>query len=55
MEKDLGVRADEKVNMSQLCALGAQEAKQTLGLHQKERSQQVGGGDSAPLLLGDPT
>lgn len=53
-EKDLGVMADEKVNMSLLCALGAQKIKQNPGLHQKEHGQQVTG-DSAPWLLGNPT
>ncbi|GAB0197195.1 hypothetical protein GRJ2_002184800 [Grus japonensis] len=49
-EKDLWVLGDEKLNMSQQCALAAQKAKPCSGLHQKQHDQQVKGGDPAPLL-----
>lgn len=41
-----GILEDEKLDMSQQCVLRAQKA----GLHKKQRSQQVQGGDSPPPL-----
>ncbi|GAB0185874.1 hypothetical protein GRJ2_001052700 [Grus japonensis] len=47
-EKDLEVLIDEKLNMSQQCALA--ESQLYPGLHQERCDQQVEGRDSAPLL-----
>jgi len=47
-EQDLGVPVDGKLNMARHHAL-------TAGLHQKQRGQQVEGGDSAPLLYSGET
>ncbi|GAB0204964.1 hypothetical protein GRJ2_002962000 [Grus japonensis] len=52
-EKDLRVLIDEKLNMSQQCALAAQKANHVL--HQKDCDQQVEGGDLAPLLCSGET
>jgi len=51
-EKDSGVPADEKLNVTQQCALTVQKAYCTLGCI---KSQQVEGGDSAPLLRSGKT
>ena len=50
MEKDLGVLVDEKLNMSQQCALGALTTSGILGLHQKRGGQQGEGGDCPSLF-----
>jgi len=53
-ENDLGQLVDEKVNMTQQCAL-APEGQVSPGLHQKQHGQQVEGGDSAPPLCSGET
>ena len=50
-EKDLGVLVDEKLNVSQQCALAAWESKWYPGLHQKRVVQQEQGGDCPTLPL----
>jgi len=54
-EKDLGVLAEEKLNMTQRCALCSPEGQPYPGLNQKQHGQQVEGGDSAPLLRSGET
>ena len=47
-EKSLGVLVDEKLDMSHRAH--SPECQLYPGLHQKQRDQQVEGGDPAPLL-----
>jgi len=54
-DKDLGVLADEKLNMTWQCCFHSPEGQPYPGLHQKQRGQQVEGGDSAPLLCSGET
>ncbi|PKU36006.1 hypothetical protein llap_13688 [Limosa lapponica baueri] len=54
-EKDLGVLVDKKLNMVWQCALAVQRPNYVLGCIKRSVGQQVGGGDSAPLLLSGET
>jgi len=47
--QDLGILAEGKCYMSQLCTLAAQKDNY-LGLHQKRGGQEDKGGDCSPLL-----
>lgn len=50
VKEDLGVRVDEKLDLSQQCAPTAQKAQTHPELNPKQCGQQVKGGDSPPLL-----
>ena len=54
-EKALGVLVDEKLDMSHQCALAAQQAYHTLGLHPQQCGQQIEGGNFAHLLCSGET
>jgi len=54
-EEDLGALVDEKLDMSQQCALAVPKGQPYPGLQQKQHGQQVEGGDSAPLLRSGET
>jgi len=49
-KEDLGVLVDEKLDMSQQCALASAEGQPYPALHQKKHGQKVEEGDFAPLL-----
>jgi len=48
-ERDLGVLVDDKLTMSQQCALAAKKASGILGCIQEECGQQDEGGSPSPL------
>ncbi|GAB0192526.1 hypothetical protein GRJ2_001717900 [Grus japonensis] len=54
-EKDLGLLGDKKLNATLSVCACTPESQLYPGLHQKQRDQQVKGGDSAPLLCSHET
>ena len=49
MERDLGVRVDGKLNMSQQVCPGSQKGQPYPGVHQAQHSQPIKGGDCPTL------
>ncbi|KAJ7421563.1 hypothetical protein BTVI_17766 [Pitangus sulphuratus] len=54
-EKDLGVLEDDKLNMTQQCALRVRKVNHILDRIKKKGGQQVEGGESPPLLCSHET